>query len=65
MLLVKQHSKIGICFTHAIDEEIYSEATSFEVATCPTLKGWRRKEVYSEATSFEVATCPTLKGWRR
>ena len=42
MLLVKQHSKIGIRFAPAIDEEVYSEATSFEVATCPTLKGWRR-----------------------
>jgi len=63
MLLVKQHSKIGICFTPAIDEEIYSKATSFEVATCPTLKGWRRKEVYSEATSFEVATCQSGQGF--
>ena len=29
----------------AIDEEVYLEATSFEVATCPTLKGWRREEI--------------------
>ena len=60
VLLVKQHSKIGICFAPAIDEEIYLRAISFEVATCPTLKGRRREEVYSEATSFEVATCHRL-----
>ena len=65
VLLVKQHSKIGICFAPAIDEEIYLIAISFEVATYPTLKGRRREEVCSEATSFEVATYPTLKGRRR
>ena len=37
VLLVKQHSKIGICFASAINEEIDLRATSFEVATCQRL----------------------------
>ena len=52
MLLVKQHSKIGIRFAPAIDEEVYSEATSFEVATCPTLRvGDERKFVQKQPHS--------------
>ena len=41
----------------AIDEEVYLEATSFEVATCPTLKGWRREEICLNAVVFTTATC--------
>ena len=42
----------------AIDEEVYLEATSFEVATCPTLKGWRRKGNLFECGCLSTtATC--------
>ena len=34
MLLVKQHSKIGICFASVTKKEVYLRATSFEVAMC-------------------------------
>ena len=44
----------------AIDEEVYLEATSFEVATCPTLKGWRREEICLNAVVFTTATCQGL-----
>ena len=40
-----------------IDEEVYLEATSFEVATCPTRKGWRREEICLNAVVFTTATC--------
>ena len=51
VLLVKQHSKIGICFAPAIDEEIYLRATSFEVATCHRLTTMTRVKIHWRSNS--------------
>ena len=65
VLLVKQHSKIGICFAPAIDEEIYLRAISFEVATCPTLKGLATRGSLFGSNLIRGCNVSDLKGRRR
>ena len=43
MLLVKQHSKIGICFAYATKRKVI-RMCHIRGTTCPTLKGRRREE---------------------